>query len=183
MKNEDIEILEDFSDTQVPNNNSSVPDLSEQANPSINQGVTQVEVMTPEPTPVAPMSEFDKMINEAAVPATPVEPPKPEPVAPAPSTPAPNLQSYETGFVGNDYAKDANNNLVQSTEVKKEEPRKEDLTITAVYPNGFAVDQNEELENTQVIKPKKKKNTDLPLIIIVAVLAITLVVLLIVFYL
>lgn len=89
-----------------------------------------------------------------------------------------NNQSYENGFISNDYVSDANNDLVQSNGSDNK-----DLTITAVYPNGLAVDQKDEIENTQVIKPKKKGTSDLPLIIIVAILAITLVVLLIVFYL
>ena len=130
------------------------------------------------PTPVAPVSEFDKMVAASAEPAPETNSdlfyvPK-EPV----NNPLPNNQSYENGFNSNDYVADANNDLVESTGGVKE-----DLTITAVYPNGLAVDKAEEIENTQVIKPKKKGSGDLPLIIIVAVLAITLVVLLIVFYL
>ena len=130
------------------------------------------------------VSEFEKMVNEAPTVAS--EEPKQEansdlyyvpPSAPE-SNPAPNNQSYENGFNSSDYAGDANNDLVQSNG-----DNTQDLTITAVYPNGLAVDKNEEIENTQVIKPKKKGSGDLPLIIIVAVLAITLVVLLIVFYL
>ena len=206
MKNEDIEILEDFSDNQLPNNNSSAPDLNQQAAPSspavesspspvqdLNVGIA--EDLNANPTPVTPaetpapvqpiesVSEFEKMVNEAPTVEAPVEQPAPvEPVAaPEPIAPAPNNQSYENGFIASDYAGDSNNDLVESNG-ENVEP-KEDLTITAVYPNGFAVDQKEELENTQVIKPKKKKNADLPLIIIVGVLAITLVVLLIVFYL
>ena len=76
------------------------------------------------------------------------------------------------------YINDNNNDMVAPTTNNNS-----DLTITAVYPNGFAVDQNEELENTQVIKPQKKSHVDLYLIIIVAVLAIALAVLLVVFYL
>ncbi len=125
------------------------------------------------------VSEFDKMVSEASnIDSNPgvndsllYQPPTKQPDVPV----APNNQSYDNGFNSNEYAGDANNDLVQSNN--------QDLTITAVYPNGLAVDKNEEMENTQVIKPKKKSSSDLPLIIIVAVLAITFVVLLIVLYL
>ncbi len=139
-------------------------------------------VMAPDPGPAPEsVSEFERMVNEA--PNVAAEETKPADnadlyyVPPTSPTPAPNNQSYENGFDRSDYVGDANNDLVQSNGDNT------DLTITAVYPNGLAVDKNEEIENTQVIKPKKKGSGDLPLIIIVAVLAITLVVLLIVFYL
>ena len=209
MRNDEIEILEDFSDNMTPNNNSTVPNLNQglNSNNEINRAVSQspnqdlnfVEEFTTSSAPtLGPASvsqpsesvnEFEKMVNEAPRVETEVSSGLNQnsqessnnlyfqsPNMNASQNPA-NSPSYDNGFVADEYAADVNNDLVQSNS------NNEDLTITAVYPNGLVVDQKEELENTQVIKPKKKGNGDLPLIIIVAVLAITLIVLLIVFYL
>ena len=194
MRNEDIEILDDFSENQSPNNVTF--------NQTPNNNVPLEPIAQPEQS----VSEFEKMVTESSN----IEPVNNNSFAPEANyqtnnfvgnqnnnfntninnndnqyyygnqgnqnvMPAYNNQSYNNGFVANDYANDTNNDLVQSNG--------QDLTITAVYPNGFAIDQKEELENTQVIKPKKKSSVDLYLIIIVGVLAITLAVLLVVFYL
>ena len=184
MRDDDIEILEDFSDNSKPN------DIIEDLNQNSNQTNSQPVAPTPTLEPAAPsesVSEFDKMVSEAsnipttnsndqgfANPTGPQTNPSPYPSQNPNPYPQSNNQSYDNGFAANDYANDANNNLVQQNE--------QDLTITAVYPNGFAVDQKDELESTLVIKPKKKSSGDLYLIIIVAVLAITLVALILVFY-
>ena len=211
MKPDDIEILDDFLGVQAPNNQNvnknlesasssnfeenfvddKIKEETQAKNPWNSAPETSSKVIpafepVSKPKPIESVSEFEKMVNEVASnEATPNVAPEKQ-ATPVEVTPVaevkPNNQSYDNGFDGNDYIPDANNDLVQSN-YQEPKSNEQDLTITAVYPNGLAVDKNEEIENTQVIMPKKKSRGDLPLIIIVAVLAITLVVLLIIFYL
>ena len=202
MRNDDIEILDDFSENQV-STNQEINQVSNQ-----NQNLESNTMFEQNQS----VSDFEKMVNEASdiqndnlnnqIPSNDYQGQNEfvnydnntyyndtnqyygdnnlnnnlynydQNIQPDPNNQFYGDQAYKNDFATNDY----NNDLVQSN-------NNQDLTITAVYPNGFAVDQQEELENTQVIKTKKKSSGDLYLIIIVAVLAITLVVLLIVFYL
>ena len=202
MRNDDIEILDDFSENQV-STNQEINQVSNQ-----NQNLESNTMFEQNQS----VSDFEKMVNEASdiqndnlnnqIPSNDYQGQNEfvnydnntyyndtnqyygdnnlnnnlynydQNIQQDPNNQFYGDQAYKNDFATNDY----NNDLVQSN-------NNQDLTITAVYPNGFAVDQQEELENTQVIKTKKKSSGDLYLIIIVAVLAITLVVLLIVFYL
>ncbi len=176
MGNDDIEILDDFSEP-APNNN-----LNQSVAPSAPSNVA------PAQAPVQPsynnsVNEFEKMVNEVEPQVDPV----PESVPTPQQEFVPNYSSDLKNELDNSFVNDTNNELVAPDQVSSNEQvsqaQEQDLTITAVYPNGLAIDQKDELENTQVIKPKAKGKTDIYLIIIVAVLAITLVVLLITFYL
>ncbi|MBQ4634606.1 MAG: hypothetical protein IJB71_04595 [Bacilli bacterium] len=192
MRDEDIEILEDFSDNfsnqnpinnnqninpstntqpvMPPTYNTQVPDYAEPINPVNNNVIGNQN---------ASVNEFEKMVTEANQPEPIVNP---EPVVTSnPVNPSIDYSNDYSNYQNNNfndlnYATDANNELVESTGADT------DLTITAVYPNGFIVPDQEEQEDNRVVKPQKSK-TDLYLIIIVAVLAIILVVMLIMFYL
>ena len=167
--NEDIEILDDFSENQSQVSEPQAPQMNQSSN------------------------SFERMVNE-----TPAEPVK----EPAYANSYPNDfnnsfdnsynngNNYNNNYNGNNYGNSYNNNYNNQVDVNYQNNNEvlqptdnQDLTITAVYPNGFAVEEPQELENTQVIKPRKKNKTDLYLIIIVGVLAVTLVVLLVMFYL
>ena len=188
MRNEDIEILDDFSDN-LPNQNSQIINPSMIQPPQYNNPMPNYNLSPqPEPQPQpsydsapqdfnqnASVNEFEKMMTEA-----PDAEPTPEPEQPMPTNQIDYANDYanyqnNNNFNNLSYANDSNNDLVQSNDY-------DDLTITAVYPNGFVVpDQEEQVVENRVVKPKKSSG-DLFLIIIVAVLAITLVVMLVIFY-
>ena len=178
MKDEDIEILEDLPQNNEVNNFGQIPNINQYSAPSEPQNNQTI----PEPVKqddVSSPDDFDKLISEPIAVEKPVEETTYNTV--------PTNDNYVQNQMPNQYNdnygqdqqlnqyNDANNELVQSAD-------DQDLTITAVYPNGFVVPDQEETEETTV-QPKKKKSSDLYLIIIVAVLAITLVVMLVIFYL
>lgn len=158
MNNDDIEILDDVQGNAAPN---SAP----------NNGFAGPQNNVPNANPYdnpAPNSGFHDM-NYTPDPNSGFHDMNYDPAAAQnPSNPV----NTPSEFYG-----DTNNNMVEAT------GGDQNLTITAVYPNGFAVEEKDELENTRVIKPaKKNSNVDLYLVIIVAVLAVTLIALLVVFY-
>ena len=187
MRDEEIEILEDFSNNNDQMNNAQfnpstiqqqpvqydnpIPDYN--ANPTMNydnQNIAQTNQanVIQENNSV---SDFEKMVTE-------VNNPEPEPVIENANNMdySNNYNNQNNNFNDLNYnVNDTNNELVQQS-------NNEDLTITAIYPNGFVVPEQEEQEDNRVVKPKKQKG-DLYLIIIVAVLAITLAVMLVIFYL
>ena len=170
MGNDDIEILDDFSEENVPSNN-------------LNQNtVPNNDMVSPAPVSNESINEFERMVTEAEPQSEPVPASIPEP---SQQQFVPNYTTDLKNELDNSFVNDSNNDLISPDQAKvEEEPQpQQDLTITAVYPDGFALDQKEELENTQVIKPKAKGKGDIYLIIIVVVLAITLAVLLVTFYL
>lgn len=224
MKFDDIEILDDFSDSSTNSNENATPSMVQSTQPSYNpmpsynsiseqQGVgsnfgnefaTQQAIPNQDINNVqSEMSnessnEFEKMVTESNI---------PEPVQEiSPIQPKYNNNSGNNFDYTNDYANyqksdfnnvaynnDSNNDLVQTnvndtnndliqSDINNDINNDDDLTITAVYPNGFVVPDQEEPEDNRVVKPKKS-SIDLFLIIIVAILAVSLVAMLVVFYL
>lgn len=186
MRDEEIEILEDFSNNNDQMNNAQInpstiqtepfnnpiPDynINTTTNYNNNQNIAQTNQanVIQENNSV---SDFEKMVNE-------VNNPESEPVIENANNMdySNNYNNQNNNFNDLNYnVNDTNNELVQQS-------NSEDLTITAIYPNGFVVPEQEEQEDNRVVKPKKQKG-DLYLIIIVAVLAITLAVMLVIFYL
>lgn len=175
MKDEDIEILEDFDAPQgsqlgsVPDQNMQTPPVAE--NDSAN--------------------DFEKMVNEG----NKIEE---QPISNADQFQDNNYQNYNNqygdNYHNNQYSNDVNNNLstndynqynnqnnyndynyndANNDLIASNEQNNQDLTITAVYPNGFVVPDQEEVVATK--KPKKKMDkVDIILIIIVIILVITL---------
>ena len=166
MKDEENEILEDFDAPQglqpgsVPDQNMQTPPVAENDS----------------------AMDFEKMVNEG----NKIEE---QPISNADQFQDNNYQNYNNQYSNdvnnnlstNDYNQynnqnnyndynynDANNDLIASNEQNNQ-----DLTITAVYPNGFVVPDQEEVVATK--KPKKKMDkVDIILIIIVIILVITL---------
>ena len=165
MKDEDIEILEDF-DAPQGSQSGSVPDQNMQA-PSVALNDSAMD--------------FEKMVNEG----NKIE-----------EQPISNADQFQDNYqnYNNQYSNDANNNLsaddynqynnqnnyndynyddVNNDLIASNEQNNQDLTITAVYPTGFVVPDQEEVVATK--KPKKKMDkVDIILIIIVIILVITL---------
>ena len=183
MRDEDIEILEDFSDNQNSiSNNQFNPSMNQQfqnvpntnmPNYNVNPGYQDLAPDMPQSSVVqenSSVSEFEKMVTEAN---------NPEPeraIEPINNVGYSNEYNYQNNNYNDlNYVNDTNNELVQQS-------NNDDLTITAIYPNGFVVPDQEEQEDNRVVKPKKQKG-DLFLVIIVAVLAVTLIAMLIMFYL
>ena len=171
MRDDDIEILDDFQSNSNPNQN-------------INQNGVQNNQVNEVPNNNASISEFEKMVNEAHE-SSLYQPPEESNALSQRNDFVPDYKEDLNNELDNNFVNDSNNELVKPSEdvqPDNQEAKEQDLTITAVYPDGFVVDQQEELENTQVIKTKKKNKTDIYLLIIVIVLAITLAVLLITSY-
>lgn len=165
MKDEDIEILEDF-DAPQGSQSGSVPDQNMQT-PSVALNDSAMD--------------FEKMVNEG----NKIE-----------EQPISNADQFQDNYqnYNNQYSNDANNNLsaddynqynnqnnyndynyndANNDLIASNEQNNQDLTITAVYPNGFVVPDQEEVVATK--KPKKKMDkVDIILIIIVIILVITL---------
>ncbi len=168
MKDEDIEILEDLPQNNDNRNYESIPRVEQYSSEEQPQQTFSDPVNYQQQNDNSSQDVFEQLISEPVVAEKPTE------IKDNNDYVAYQNEPYDQSIPVNQ-VNDANNDLIQSNS-------EQDLTITAVYPNGFVVPDQEETEEN-VIQPKKKKSNDLYLVIIVAILAITLVVMLVIFYL
>ena len=171
MKDEDIEILEDF-DAPQGSQPESVPDQNMQTPPVVENDSAM---------------DFEKMVNEG-------NKLEEQPISNADQFQDNNYQNYNNQYgdnyqdYNNQYSNDVNNNLstndynqynnqnnyndynyndANNDLIASNEQNNQDLTITAVYPNGFVVPDQEEVVATK--KPKKKMDKIDIILIIIAV--------------